>query len=354
MAKVNGKDIGRDVFNKQMDRTRQRFQQAKREIPPALEVRLKENILRKLVDDELISQKAAAESVALTDAEVEAKLGEHKARFGSPEAFKNFLERTSQTEEDLRDELKRTELRDRLFNKLAGVDEPTDDEVKDTYEKNKDRYKDRESVNALQVFWKVDATEAADKKKAAQASAAKAFKELNKKGADFKALTQKYTDATPTPNGGDMGWFTRGRQVKQIEDVVFAEKVKAGDVLGPVESPFGLHIIKVVEKKAEKQRTLEEVTPAIKTTIKARKKSEKTREVLANLKKDAKVEVLEAGVSLEPAPVMQAPGAPGAPGSPIQLQAVPGNGTLPPGHPAPGAPAPAPGAPAPAPAGQPH
>ncbi|MBI5493853.1 MAG: peptidyl-prolyl cis-trans isomerase [Deltaproteobacteria bacterium] len=350
VAKVNGQDIGRDVFSRQMDRTKQRFAQAKREIPPALEVRLKENIIRKLVDDELIAQKAKAEQITLSDQEVDAKLNEHKTRFGSPEAFKSFLERTGQSEADLRDELKRTELRDRLFNKLAAVEEPAEAEVKEFYEKNLDRYKERESVNAIQVFWKSDPKDPADARKKLEARVKTASTELKKKGVDFKAQIAKYTDATPSPNGGDMGWITRGRQVKDIEDAMFDPKVKANDIVGPIASQFGFHIIKVVDRKPEKQRPIEEVSAAITTAIKARKKSEKTRDALAGLKKEAKVEILEPGVSLEPQPLPPPPGPggmppPGAPGSPIQLQAVP-----PPGQPAPAPAQPAAAQPAAAPA----
>jgi len=308
-----------------MEKTRARFTQAKREIPPALEVRLKENIIRKLVDDELISQRAKAESIALTDAEIETKLTEHKARFGSPDAFKGFLERTGQSEEDLREELKRTELRDRLFNKVANVEEPTDAEVKEFFDKNLERYKDREQVQVLQVMWKSDKAEAPDVRKKAEQRAKAAAAELKKKGTDFKTKVATYADAAPSPNGGDLGWVQRGRQVKQIEDAIFDAKVKANDVLGPIETNFGFHVLKVVDKKAERQKPLEEVSAAIKTAIKARKRSEKTRDVLTSMKKDAKVEVLEPGVSLEAKPMAAPPGA-------IQMQGPPGMM----GQPAPG------------------
>jgi peptidyl-prolyl cis-trans isomerase C len=124
-----------------------------------------------------------------------------------------------------------------------------------------------------------------------------------------------------------MGIVQRGRQVKDIEDAIFDPKVKKDDVVGPINSQFGYHIIKVVDRKPEKQRPLEEVSPAIKTAIKARKKSEKTRDTLAALKKEAKVEVLEAGVSLEPQPLPPPPGAPPgvapvAPGQPMPLRPV--------------------------------
>src|SRR5437868_3477291 len=98
VAKVNGEELGRADFEKQMERTRARFQRAGRQIAPALESRLKENLIRKLVEEELIAQKAKKEGVTLDKAEIDAKLAEHKARFGSDKAFQSFLERTQQSE----------------------------------------------------------------------------------------------------------------------------------------------------------------------------------------------------------------------------------------------------------------
>src|SRR5262245_3806421 len=89
VAKVNGEELGRAEFEKQMERTRARFQRAGRQIAPALESRLKENLIRKLVEEELIAQKAKAEGVTLEKAEIDAKLTEHKARFGSDKAFQS-------------------------------------------------------------------------------------------------------------------------------------------------------------------------------------------------------------------------------------------------------------------------
>ena len=60
MARINSDEIDRADFEKQMERTRARFQRAGRQIAPALETRLKENLLRKLVEEELIAQKAKA------------------------------------------------------------------------------------------------------------------------------------------------------------------------------------------------------------------------------------------------------------------------------------------------------
>lgn len=296
VARVNGEDIDRATFEKQMERTRARFQRAGRQIAPALETRLKENLIRKLVEEELIAQKAKSENVTLEAAEIDAKLAEHKARFGSDKAFASFLERTQQSEADVKADLEKNLLRDKLFAKLLQGQEPTEEDAKKYYEENKDKYKQKEQINAQHILFKTDknTTDADKKKKLEQAK--KVFAEA-KKGADFAELAKKHSEGPTAQRGGDLGTFSRGRMVKQFEDVAFA--AKPGDILGPVETQFGYHIIKVNEKTAEVQRPYDEVKESILTSLKARQKSKATRDLLDKLKTEAKIEVLESGVSLD-------------------------------------------------------
>lgn len=67
-------------------------------------------------------------------------------------------------------------------------------------------------------------------------------------GEDFAELAKAHsTDPGSGKQGGDLGWFEAGRMVKEFSDATFA--ANAGDVVGPVETRFGFHIIKVHEKR---------------------------------------------------------------------------------------------------------
>ncbi len=271
-----------------MERTRARFQRAGRQIAPALESRLKENLIRKLVEEELIAQKAKAEGVSLDKAEIDAKLTEHKGRFGSDKAFQSFLERTQQSEADVRSDLEKNLLRDKLFAKLLSGQEPTEDDAKKYYDENKDKYKQREQINAQHILFKIDKTTSDADKKKKLSEAKKVLAEAKKPGADFAALAKKYSEGPTAQRGGDLGTFSRGRMVKQFEDAAFA--AKPGEIVGPVETQFGYHIIKVNSKNPEVQRPYDEVKDSILTSLKARQKSKATRELLDKLKADAKIE----------------------------------------------------------------
>ena len=298
VAKVGDIEISRDAYNRQMERTKKRFERAGRDIPDALAKRLKQNILRKLVDDTLIEVKAGKEGIKVAAADLDAKLAEHKKRFGKEENFQKYLERTGQSVEDVKADLKSNMLRENLFTKVMGAGDPAAADIKAYYEKNLDRYKQREQVKASHILFKVS-KEMTPAQKKEKEKAAKAIFKKAKKADDkaFAALAKENSEGPTASRGGDLGFFSRGRMVKAFEDAAF--KAKKGSTLGPIETQFGYHVIRVFDKKAERQRTFEEVQDSIKTTLTAREKSKKKRELLKQLREEIKVAVLEPGLSLD-------------------------------------------------------
>lgn len=74
-----------------------------------------------------------------------------------------------------------------------------------------------------------------------------------KKGEEFETLARKYSqDKGSAINGGDLGYFGKGMMVKPFEDACFS--AKPGDIIGPVETQFGFHIIKVYDKKSDEYK----------------------------------------------------------------------------------------------------
>jgi peptidyl-prolyl cis-trans isomerase D len=82
---------------------------------------------------------------------------------------------------------------------------------------------------------------------AAIRSQAETLLERLRGGEDFAQLALEYSaDPGSAQRGGDLGWFGRGRMVPPFEQAAFNARV--GDIVGPVESQFGLHIIKVNDR----------------------------------------------------------------------------------------------------------
>jgi parvulin-like peptidyl-prolyl isomerase len=81
-----------------------------------------------------------------------------------------------------------------------------------------------------------------------------------KAGKDFAELARKYSkDPGTSGRGGDIGWFTKGRMVKEFEAAVF--KLRPGEVAGPVRTQFGIHIIKLMQKDAREIKVASIILP---------------------------------------------------------------------------------------------
>ena len=65
-------------------------------------------------------------------------------------------------------------------------------------------------------------------------------------GGDFGSLALKHSTGPSGPNGGDLGWFGRGQMIAEFEEAAFAGEI--GDIVGPVETEFGFHLIQIVGK----------------------------------------------------------------------------------------------------------
>jgi hypothetical protein len=96
----------------------------------------------------------------------------------------------------------------------------------------------------------------------AKSRAEDALKKVKAAGADFSKIASSLTDESAGKSrGGDLGFFVREDMVKEFADAAFA--LNPGQISGIVESPFGFHVIKVEEKQAAKQTTLEQATNEI-------------------------------------------------------------------------------------------
>ncbi|MBN2044834.1 MAG: peptidylprolyl isomerase [Anaerolineales bacterium] len=66
-------------------------------------------------------------------------------------------------------------------------------------------------------------------------------------GGDFGDLALKHSTGPSGPNGGDLGWFSRGQMVEEFEEAAFSAEI--GDLVGPVQTEFGFHIIQILGKE---------------------------------------------------------------------------------------------------------
>jgi peptidyl-prolyl cis-trans isomerase D len=173
-------------------------------------------------------------------------------------------------------------------------------EISDFYNDHKEsRFTLPERVQASHILFSLSVDATADDKAKARAAATEVLTRA-RNGEDFAALAKTYSQDTATANkGGDLGTFARGRMVKAFEDAAF--NLKDGEVSELVETPFGLHIIKVAALLPEQARPLDEVTEEIRQEL-----TQERAQQLARGRASADREKIQNGASL--AEVAQASG----------------------------------------------
>ena len=130
------------------------------------------------------------------------------------------------------------------------------------YNSHSDDFKQEEQVHARHILLKVD-----DKRTAAEAeSALSAVRQRVEAGEDFAKLAGELSDDPGSKaRGGDLGFFGRGRMIKEFEEAAF--NAAPGALIGPLRTSFGYHLILVLEKRAAGQRPFAEAEAQVRAQL---------------------------------------------------------------------------------------
>ena len=144
-------------------------------------------------------------------------------------------------------------------------------EIRRYYKKYEDNFVTPAEIKARHILFKLapDATEELLQKKRQQLG--KLLDQI-KEGASFEELAIKHSEDGTAVEGGDLGWCKPGEMVSEFENSAFA--METGQVSEIVRSPFGLHLIKVEQRKQEVTKSLDEVRDEI-TEILAESRAQK-------------------------------------------------------------------------------
>jgi len=110
------------------------------------------------------------------------------------------------------------------------------------------------------------------------------------RGSDFAELAQEKSTGPSGARGGDLGYFPKGQMVPKFDEAVF--KLSKGEISEPVKTRFGWHVIKVEDKRQSKAPDFADVKDNLKNGL----VRQKAVEVITGLRKEAKIDILDADV----------------------------------------------------------
>ncbi len=308
VATVNGHAIMRadldKVYKAQLGDAQQQQQQPSKEQADSLRL----NVLRELIDEEIVEQRAAKMNLTATNEEVDAKLAEMKAPY-TEEQFDEKLKASNHTLEDVKHDLRRSLTIEKLLNKeINSKITVTDADVTDYFNAHKAEFNLIETQYHLAQIQVTSvpssqpgnlqgskATTDAEAKKKIQA-----LKYRLDNGEDFGTIAMNFSERPETAsNGGDMGFVSESQM--HADPMVFnaVTKLKAGqitDILPLLDAqskkPMGYAIYKLISREPAGQRNVND--PRVQQAIR-----QQLRDGRSQLLKNAYFEMLRDQAKVE-------------------------------------------------------
>jgi peptidyl-prolyl cis-trans isomerase SurA len=269
MATVNGKDILRSELEKYYKANL--GDNPQKPSPEQADI-VRLNILRGMIEDEILWQRAAKLNLAASDEDVNAKLTEMKAPF-TQEEFDKQLQSRNLTLDDLKRELRRSLTKTKLLNKeIESKINITDAEINSYYAAHKSEFNLIEPQYHLAQIMVTSGparqtTNLQNNKASGDADAKKKIQALHSRlegGEDFGAVAMNYSENPNTnSNGGDMGFIPESQLRGDPEVYNAIGKLKPGEITdvlpvydGPGRHVAGYAIYKLISREPAGQREL--------------------------------------------------------------------------------------------------
>jgi peptidyl-prolyl cis-trans isomerase C len=209
-----------------------------------------------------VSDKEVQGEVDQTKEEI-AQQAEAVGRGGDSETlFQEALKQFGYTENTFREEVRRSLLVQKVRDQAVGELKPTDKQIEDFYQENKGtRFTTPEQRCIRHILFTQD-----------QEDKAQSVKRELENGGDFKELARENSqDPVSKESGGDLGCHAKGSFVPEFDQAAF--NAKEGEIVGPIKTEFGYHILEVTEIRPETERPLEEVRSDIEEQLSRQRQS---------------------------------------------------------------------------------
>lgn len=238
---------------------------------PRLVEQLKTRALNEAILLRLLRQEAAKKRVVVAREEVEARLLNWKDSY-PPGAFEEMLRKQSLTEDFVRRRLEDQILLEKFVETTFDPETRiSDEEAKAHYVTHQNEFQRPERVHAFQIV--VPTREEAEKVR----------QEIATNAISFESAARKYSLSPDSTNGGDLGFFARNEKIAAFNE---AFQLALNTVSKPIQSRYGVHLLKVVERQPARKLAFEEAKAEITKRLKRRKQMKVYSEWATKLLKD--------------------------------------------------------------------
>ena len=223
----------------------------------------KTQVVPQLIAFNLTKAYARENDIAVSGEEVQEEIDQTKEQVGEQaaaagqdltpdEAFQEALNQFGFTEDEFREEVRMGLLLREVREEVSGDAGPTPEEVEEFYEENREtRFTRPEQRCIRHILFTENEEERAEE-----------VQEELEDGGDFEELARENSqDPGSAEQGGDLGCNPEGGFVPEFEEAAF--EAEEGEIVGPIETDFGFHVLEVTEIQEEEEVPFEEASPEI-------------------------------------------------------------------------------------------
>jgi len=251
-----------------------------------------QQVMPQLVGIEIAKAYAQEQGITVSDEEVDKEIENIKKQvgeqarssgqdLGDQEAFDQALKQNQISEEELRQDVRENLPVQQVQERVAGNAKPSQEDVQKFYDENKAAQFTQPAQRCVRhILFNKD-----------QKQKAEEVKTKLQNGGDFAELAKENSqDPGSAENGGDLGCLGKGETVPPFEEAAFS--AKQGEVVGPVETEFGFHLIEVTDIREEQTQPLDEVEGQITDQLAATQQEEEFTKWLEDQKQQRNVKYM--------------------------------------------------------------
>ena len=243
--------------------------------------------VQRIVGSRLLGQEARRRKVEIDDARVDAALAQIEERAGGREGLENALVGMGATYDLLRASVEETELvKTFVTTRLEPQVSVSESDVLAFYNANPEMFARPDMVRASHILIRLLPNSTTADKKEARNRATAAHQRVVA-GEDFAVVAREVSDGSNAADGGDMGFFAQDSMVPALADAAFALQV--GAISDVIETQFGFHILKLMEKRPASKMSFEEARAPVKQLLIENGSGQKLSELLVKLNESATI-----------------------------------------------------------------
>lgn len=291
IARINNQIITRSDYEHEQQQLKEEAEQQDPSHADQMVAEQQKDVLRGLIDRELLLEKGKDLDIS-AETELIKRLDDMRKqmKLDTMEDLEKAAQAQGVSFEDFKQNM-RTEIitQQVIQHEVGSRINVTREEEQKFYDDHKADLSRPEQVKLSEILVSTDqAGDDQQKLDAAKAKADDLLKQI-KAGANFEDIAKKYSEGPSAAQGGDLGYFERGKLAKQLEDLTF--NMKKGDVSDVIRTKQGFVILKVTEHQSAGIPPFNEIEPKIQEAVYMQKLQPALREYLTKLREDAYIDI---------------------------------------------------------------